>query len=62
LCLDSAKIPPLILVPYEQGNKVLEYARDNKDGSNRAILFVDFDMVNILKIEILFLTSPLAKI
>lgn len=45
--LDAGKIPPVILVPYAQGNKLLNYAKENAETMKRAILFVDFDMVNI---------------
>jgi len=36
----------VILIPFTQGNKLLEYAKEHKDTSERAILFVDFDMVS----------------
>lgn len=40
------KVPPVILVPYSSGQKLLSYARQNAEEDIRPIIFVDFDMVN----------------
>jgi hypothetical protein len=42
LSSDSDVIPPLILIPFASGNKLLNYAWNNRE---KAVLFVDFDMV-----------------
>lgn len=46
--VDSAKIPPVILVPYDQGSKIMVYLEENKEKTyEQVILSVDFDMVKV---------------
>ena len=56
------KVPPVILVPYGSGKALFKYAQEHSLKDERAILFVDFDMVTFKSQKSRFLIFWLAEV